>query len=1122
MRLIDALKSLRVLPVLAVALGVAGSAEAVQLSTRKQLNRILLSNGRCDDFEKVTFTGNQHGVGLLLNEFTSGGSPAQTGLVQPMVEYRPGPPLAGAVTFLNAGHGGGPTKRLWASNSAGMTITYRVPVRAFGMDFYAFPGFGGNLNARITLADGTIVNVPFTFTGAQTPYFFGFGDARCIKEVRFQDLNGQGAVNIDNHCFGCPPGRGWCEPFPDWAYAFNTSPHQNATRGWYLAEGFPNEAGLIQDLYCSPSRGLFLHTTTDLMRDFKCISNGKYVFSGMWWVPSNSDPVQRSYFMLMNNPHTQPFAFSMQVGANATNVVFVPVGIQGTETGDFISAPITTKTNQWVNVCAFIDLTNDRQEVYYDGTLIAKVRWRPNITQSLLQIHTINVYGGDLGGTSWVDDLAVVPDCPRTYQVGFKDAWAWGGDYTPVSPQLLPWLPATPIKFDKFPFDQFFGASFMNLPSGPCKNFKGTFFSPMRANPTAGAIANADQLRLGLTPSNTWAYTAGLGALTGTTWGTAGLQNIDVKLDANVLMAINDTGRLDFRTNWFTGADYARLKLWNCNPCWRGYWWDTIGPIDLDFNAAGNLLVDFQGGPGTVLGDLGSSSGGQFVFAEGPAIDDLTNLLALTALGRINGQAGQQIARLNIAGGMSAAAISGDFSSISPSQVRVLLYNQAGALLLDQARPPNSLLSFTSPANTVITAWCENSRPDKEEFFLHVEPTSVVVGGTNVNNVATVVVSARNPAVNVENVSHLELYGQGNPTIELSNFRGYLPGNLAISALGGSVLSSVEGGIIVNSLVDAESDGLLIDLPNSTGFRFALDEPQWIRGWCPNRFQAFGTLNGTPNSPVGTLRIEKASGDWEVTADYSSVSSPTTRVIVYRQGQVLTDQTGLPPHAVSLLEMPLICEKGRQPPCFVLEMAAIQPIKVSGTPFLGDRVAILAEPTVPITVSGYSAVEISAGEAEEMFVRNPMALRPLSGTVTLGEFEPDEAGRLVFMEFRYPGSEEILDTEWVVLGAGGSFSTVVGLYGQVEVLVKGSHWLRKLTTIQVGDSGASGLAVTLVNGDSDGDNEVSIGDFAMISASFNKCEGDPGFQPNADLNGDGCVDIGDFAIMSSNFGDIGD
>jgi hypothetical protein len=824
----------------------------------------------------------------------------------------------------------------------------------------------------------------------------------------------------------------------------------------------------------------------------------------------------------------------MQVGANANNVVFVPVGIQGTETGDFISAPIPTKTNRWVNVCAFIDLTNDRQEVYYDGTLIARVRWRPNITQSLLQIHTINVYGGDLGGTSWVDDLAVVPDCPKTYQVGFKDAWFWGGDYTPVSPQLLPWLPATPIQFDQFPFDQAFGASFMNLPSGPCMNFKGAFFSPMRANPTAGALANTDQLRLGLKPSSTWAYTAGLGALTGTTWGSAGLRNVNVDLDANVLMEINDTGRLDFMTSWFTGADYARLKLWNCNPCWRGYWWDVIGPIELDFTTAGLLRPNFGNGDGWVICELDNSAGGELQFGLSPTLTSLATHLSLTAIGRVNGQEGQQVAKLDIQGGPSQAKVTGDFSTISTTNIRVRLYNQAGTLLHDTPRMPQNLLSFTSPEDLRITAWSERSRPDKEEFTITVQPTSVLVGGTNVANVARIEVVALNPGAARGNITQLRLGGQGNPAVELSGVRGYLSGGMAISAKSGATVSMFPDGIVLErppapAFITLLNTGVTDDtywrvsMPPASGFRvpFVLDEPEAGDGVT---FCGFATLNGIAYRPVGRIYLVQTANGCQAVADYSSVSSPTVNVRVFRQGQLVTNQAGMPADSVTLSQMPIVCEKGGiGPPCFALTLPSIQPITVGGNQYLGDMVAILAEPTLPIEVGSYTDwwIDIVTRRSKSCSIK-PMVLRSVSGTVTLGEFEPDEAGQMVSLEYRYPGSEEVLDVEYVTLGAGGTFTTTTGLYGTVEVLVKGSHWLRKLTTIQVGDSGATGLAVTLVNGDCDGDNEVSIGDFAMISSSFNKCEGDPGFQSNADLNGDGCVDIGDFAIMSGNFGEIGD
>lgn len=143
----------RLVPLVVSALALSVFGNAVQLTTRQTLNRILLSNGRCDNFESIPVAGNQFQFAAgSVDEFTLIG--AISGWVKPMVRYTPGPPAGGSIAILNAGYGGGPTKRMWASNGGGMTITYRVPVRAFGMDFYSFPGFGGNFTAVITMADG--------------------------------------------------------------------------------------------------------------------------------------------------------------------------------------------------------------------------------------------------------------------------------------------------------------------------------------------------------------------------------------------------------------------------------------------------------------------------------------------------------------------------------------------------------------------------------------------------------------------------------------------------------------------------------------------------------------------------------------------------------------------------------------------------------------------------------------------------------------------------------------------------------------------------------------------------------------------------------------------------------
>jgi hypothetical protein len=94
--------------------------------------------------------------------------------------------------------------------------------------------------------------------------------------------------------------------------------------------------------------------------------------------------------------------------------------------------------------------------------------------------------------------------------------------------------------------------------------------------------------------------------------------------------------------------------------------------------------------------------------------------------------------------------------------------------------------------------------------------------------------------------------------------------------------------------------------------------------------------------------------------------------------------------------------------------------------------------------------------------------------------------------------------------------------GVYDVSVKGSHWLRKaLRGVLITDQGLL-WQPTLTNGDVDGDNEVTIGDFGRLSAAFGSTEGEQGWDADADLDGDGEVTIGDYAILSTAFGQVGD
>jgi len=148
-------------------------------------------------------------------------------------------------------------------------------------------------------------------------------------------------------------------------------------------------------------------------------------------------------------------------------------------------------------------------------------------------------------------------------------------------------------------------------------------------------------------------------------------------------------------------------------------------------------------------------------------------------------------------------------------------------------------------------------------------------------------------------------------------------------------------------------------------------------------------------------------------------------------------------------------------------------------------------------------------------------LQSISGTINLQDFNPDASPRTITIEFRNPGSTTPVASVTQPIGGGGpqAFTAEVNLMGTYDVAVKGPNWLRRtISNVWITPVGVTGLAFDLINGDCDGDNEVDIGDYSLLSSSFGYSLGDALFVPTTDLNGDDTTDIGDFAVLSANFG----
>jgi serine protease len=104
----------------------------------------------------------------------------------------------------------------------------------------------------------------------------------------------------------------------------------------------------------------------------------------------------------------------------------------------------------------------------------------------------------------------------------------------------------------------------------------------------------------------------------------------------------------------------------------------------------------------------------------------------------------------------------------------------------------------------------------------------------------------------------------------------------------------------------------------------------------------------------------------------------------------------------------------------------------------------------------------------------------------------------------------------------GSYSFRTNLSGSARIGIKGERSLQKIGTYTIGASGVSGVNATLINGDVDNDNEVSILDYLAVSAALGAVWGDGRWIEGADLDGDEEVSILDYLILSTNYGVAGD
>lgn len=160
----------------------------------------------------------------------------------------------------------------------------------------------------------------------------------------------------------------------------------------------------------------------------------------------------------------------------------------------------------------------------------------------------------------------------------------------------------------------------------------------------------------------------------------------------------------------------------------------------------------------------------------------------------------------------------------------------------------------------------------------------------------------------------------------------------------------------------------------------------------------------------------------------------------------------------------------------------------------------------------YRAFLLDTGESQPVEIQ---------GTAHLDGFVGDASSLQGVLELRYPGQADPVQQYTVALNDSGGFDLVTPLNGIWDVSLTVPRFLKR-TISKMPVFGRLRLQVSLLNGDIDGDNEVTLFDFGRLVAAFGSTPGSSHWDETADLDGDGEVTLYDFGILVHNFGRSGD
>jgi hypothetical protein len=145
----------------------------------------------------------------------------------------------------------------------------------------------------------------------------------------------------------------------------------------------------------------------------------------------------------------------------------------------------------------------------------------------------------------------------------------------------------------------------------------------------------------------------------------------------------------------------------------------------------------------------------------------------------------------------------------------------------------------------------------------------------------------------------------------------------------------------------------------------------------------------------------------------------------------------------------------------------------------------------------------------------------LSGLLTLQGIVPTAASQSITFTFRPDDGSGDFSLH-IAIGPDGAFA-LGGLPQKSFTLhIKVSKYLAANVSVDLTSGSVSGVTATLLPGDINNDNKVTILDLGLLADAFNTTPSSPKWNVLADLNGDGKVTIQDLGLLADSFGKQGD